>query len=267
MMDVSRFQFLPETYLRTFDFIPLHSVKRTVDPDLEVSLFKGEYSMQISRPDVQRQTNKDHDLTISRKAGARNKYEVKYVAPDYHSLKDVDDLYQETRDLTGVESVETVIQEMNSVIPNTVFDGMEKVGLYQHYRANRTKSYKKRFGLANIANPFNISRDLMVAHGLYNLDAARRIKSHLRLENIFGVDDKGRQVGHEELLTTPEFMLSTDQTRGRFPPVYSKACMEYTDKRFWCDVGVPRRFMTLADGITIEGAVYLLTKNGVTIIS
>ena len=266
MSDIRKILELPKNFARTFDFLPLLSYKQTLEAKQPVAYLSGEASLNLATPIREDFQNKDHDITIKRIVGSSQKHQVKYAPQDYRNTKNLSEIYDETMEMTGATVPEVVIKGIFPIIENKIIDGVDKLGLFQESIANRVRSTKKRFGLRGIAHPYKIIKSLATQRAIWTKEASKTIRSHLRLTNLMGINDNGKHVGWQELFDTPDYMLKEDSSI-RFPTTLSKVCGEYIKDKWWMDYGIPRRFLTLADGVTIEGTLYLLTREQKPIIS
>lgn len=266
MNNITKLFELPINFARTFDFLPLLSYKQTLEAEQTVGFLSGEASLNLTIPLREDIQNKDHDITINRIVGSSQKHRVKYNPSDYTNTKKLSTIYDETMELTGAAVPEVVIKGIFPIIENHTIDGADNLGFFQRGISNRVRSTQRRFGLRGIANPYRIIKSLATQRAIWTKEASKTIRSHLRLTNLVGINDNGKHVGWQELFDTPEYMLEDDSGIS-FPTALSQACREYIKDKWWMDYGIPRRFLTLTDGVTIDGILYLLAREQRTIVS
>lgn len=258
---------LDPSFPRVIDLLPLLSLKCELDGDLEVGHFSGEASVSKTLSST-KEVNKDHDIFVDVVIGQPTKRRVQYRPPDYTSPKTLSTIYSEAEDMTGSAVPEVVEKSSLPIIPITkeleAYDelqGLDKIGYYQVGQGVFFNSRQRLFGLRGCVNPTRLITDDLRMRQLWQNSYARRLRSILKLQAVIGLDPEGRHKGWEELY--PAFRRPEEGMR--FPPFASAICNAYSKDRWWTDVGIPRRFLTLADGVTLEGYVYLLRNRSVRI--
>jgi len=252
---------------RVIDLLPLLSLKSELDGDLEVGHFNGEASVSKTLSST-KEVNKDHDIFVDVVIGQPTKRRVRYRPQDYTSPKTLSMIYSEAEDLTGSAVPEVVERSSLPIIPITrelgkydELQGLDKIGYYQVGHGVFFNRTRRLFGLRGCVDPTQLITNDLRAKNLWKNSYSKRLRSILKLQSVLGLDPEGRHKGWQELFSA----FKQSEEGMRFPPFASAICNAYSKDRWWTDVGIPRRFLTLADGVTLEGYVYLLRDRSVRI--
>lgn len=266
---------LPNYMPRTINLLPLLRLQSDLDRDLNIGLFRGSASVSMGKPLKATLENKDHDITVTQDRRNPMLQKVSYapdneMLKDFRSLKTLKHLYNEVMDLTAAVVPEVIMHKTFPIIPKPdlknlcpALETSDALGYYETSTGSFYRMLKRRFSLTGTKNPSTIIKELMLANRIWHPSYGQKIKSTQKLQTIHGLEADGEHKGWMEILAMPK----PNPVEGsiRFPPLMSELCDVFTKDRWWRDLGIPRRFLTLADGVTVDGVVYLLKKNRVSI--
>lgn len=134
-------------------------------------------------------------------------------------------------------------------------DGLNNVCQFQVGIGNYTRSLKRRFGLGGLSNPYRLIKNDLIERNLWVRKVSNHLRSVLRTDKVLGIN--GGQKGWTELFKTPY-----SERDYAFPPLSSQLSRALIERKWWTDMGIPRRFLGRTDGSIIEGVVYVLSKRG-----
>lgn len=259
---MERIEPFPLTFPRNIDLLPLLTYQRELDSNLLVNKFKGTASIALGATTRDVIQSREHDIRFVQNSGNRQKTDVEYDGGAFTNTISQEDLWNETMDYLGLVIPEITINHRLTIepIPRSVeshedLSGLNNICQFQLGIGNFTPSLKRRFGLANISNPYRLIKEDLMIRDLWRRPVSKYLRSVLRTDKILGID--GIQRGWIEL-----FQIPRSNSDFAFPPLSSQLSRALNERKWWTDTGIPRRFLGRADGSIVEGTIYVLTKRG-----
>lgn len=242
----------PPNFCRTLDFIPILSLQRALEPDLQMGYLEAIVSIKPKEVmPIHREIKTNLGGTIKQDDVNRRMTKIEYGKPSLSGLTNLSQKEIFDDIITNVpireEVPEVVLRKRicREDVPKAVeelkpLEGSDEIFHLQIARANHVHKIRKMFGLWQIQNPYQIIKNDIVDREIvpYYDPIFRRFRSVLKTEWLVT-----NRTGWRNLIPV---ML----------PLHRSLCQS----RWWQDIGLPHPLTGRVDHTIIKAQIYRLFR-------